>query len=380
MARMRSLQQGKVDAPAVGPMPVHPARLLLLGLGAVALLAGLWGGLVRLGVFVAAPSPAMAPAHGPLMVSGFLGTVIALERAVALGRPWAYAAPLGSALGAVLLLAGLPTWTGALAMSVAGVLLALAFFAILRRLTAVFTVTMALGALAWLGGNLVWLSGGPLWRAVSWWITFFVLTIAGERLELSRLLLPSTRSRAWFVVAVAVVLAGLGVGMVHTALGARLGGVGLLALTLWLARHDIARRTARHGGLPRFIATCILSGYLWLGMAAALLLRYGGVSAGPMYDAVLHAVFLGFVFGMIFAHAPIIIPAVTGRAVPYRPHFYVHLGLLHLSLAARLIGDLAGWLALRQLGGTMNVAAVLLFLLATVAAVWAGARQATEGR
>jgi hypothetical protein len=60
-------------------------------LGMLALVGALVGGLVRLGWALAAPAP-LAAFHGPLMVAGFLGTVIGLERAVALGRLWAYAA------------------------------------------------------------------------------------------------------------------------------------------------------------------------------------------------------------------------------------------------------------------------------------------------
>ncbi len=67
---------------------------------------------------------------------------------------------------------------------------------------------------------------------------------------------------------------------------------------------------------------------------------YGNPAAGPLYDAVLHAVFVGFVFSMIFGHAPIIFPSVLGRPIPYRSFFYVHAALLHAALAARLVGDL----------------------------------------
>ena len=61
---------------------------------------------------------------------------------------------------------------------------------------------------------------------------------------------------------------------------------------------------------------------------------------GPRYYRLLHTVFLGFLFSMIFGHAPIILPAITGVAVPYRQAFYAHLALLHISLAIRLGGDL----------------------------------------
>ena len=84
------------------------ARLPLMALGMAALLGALWGGLLRLGwELPALPSP-VAAYHGPLMVAGFLGTVIGLERAVALGRPWAYTAPLCTGLGAIALIAGAP--------------------------------------------------------------------------------------------------------------------------------------------------------------------------------------------------------------------------------------------------------------------------------
>ncbi len=380
MALVRTLTRRRARGPSEGGsqtvMPVHPVRFVLLGLGLMALLAALWGGLERLGVVHAAFGPRLALAHGPLMVSGFLGTLIGLERAVAVGRRWAYLAPLLSAAGAVALMAGLPTRVGALAMVIAGLALLAAFAVILRRLTATFTLAMTLGALAWLIGNLVWLSDAPsVSRAVPWWMAFFVLTIGGERLELSRLLVLSARSRAWFVLAAGLVVAGLGVGLAWADPGARLLGIGLVTLAWWLVRYDIARRTLRRGGLPRFIAVCLLAGYAWLAVSGLLLLGFGAPVAGPRYDAVLHSVLLGYVFGMVIAHAPVILPAVTGRPVPFRRFFYAHLGLLHLALLARVAGDLLPGLAeLRRVGGTANVVAVVLFLAATVAAARSAAR------
>ena len=53
----------------------------------LALLVALWAGLLRLG-WVLPSTRGLALAHGPLMVSGFLGALIALERAVALKIRW----------------------------------------------------------------------------------------------------------------------------------------------------------------------------------------------------------------------------------------------------------------------------------------------------
>src|SRR5438093_11059695 len=84
------------------------ARFPLMALGMLALLTALWGGLVRLGWAWPLPWPTLFIAHGPLMVCGFLGTLIGVERAVALGAVWPYAAPLLTAAGSLALLTGLP--------------------------------------------------------------------------------------------------------------------------------------------------------------------------------------------------------------------------------------------------------------------------------
>jgi len=78
-----------------------------MAMGMLALLGGLWGGLHRLGWTGPVLQPAPPAAHGPLMVCGFLGTVISLEWAVALDRAWAFLAPGYTGVGALLTLAGL---------------------------------------------------------------------------------------------------------------------------------------------------------------------------------------------------------------------------------------------------------------------------------
>jgi hypothetical protein len=66
------------------------------------LLAGLTAGLL-LGVPIPGARRALAADHGPLLGLGFLGTLIALERAAALRRWWAFLAPSASGPGAVAL-------------------------------------------------------------------------------------------------------------------------------------------------------------------------------------------------------------------------------------------------------------------------------------
>lgn len=343
-----------------------PFRLPLLILGFLSLAAGVLAGLARLGWLIPPSFAELALLHGPLMVSGFLGTVIGLERAVALGRRWAYAGPLLTGLGGVAILSGSPQ-AGAAALSLGSAVLLAGSILVVVRQRELFTITMALGAASWLAGNLLWLAGTPVPGIVALWINFLVLTIAGERLELSRFLPPSPGAKRTFAVILAVLLAGGFAG----GTGAILHGAGLLGLALWLLRQDIARRTVKEQGLTRFIAVCLLSGYAWLTIGSLMLLAAGSLT-GAAYDAVLHAILIGFVFAMIFGHAPVIFPAVVRVRMPYHWTFYLPLLVLHASLAIRLGGDGLALPQWRSLGGLLNAAALVLFVFSTLASVIRG--------
>jgi hypothetical protein len=344
-------------------------RYPLLAMGMAALLGGLAGGLLRIGWGAGEIPVGLALAHGPLAVSGFLGTLICLERAVALRKAWGYAVPLVSGLGGLALLAGSAAWVAAVLFVVAGMGLLGLYGVFLRMQSEPHLHVMTLAAGAWLVGNLLWLAGAALYVAVPWWIGFLVLTIAGERLELSRMLFHGPRTRSAFLALVAVLLLALSVSTFAWDAGSRLLGVALVGLTVWLLLFDVARYTVFQSGLTRFIAVCLLGGYAWLGAGGVLAVLYGGVVGGPIYDAVLHAVFVGFVFSMVFGHAPIIFPAVLNVPPFYRPRFYAHLALLHASLLIRVVADLAGWYDVRAWGGMLNGVAILVFLLSTATAV-----------
>ena len=353
--------------------PSLRARLPLLALGMLSLLAGLWGALGRLGFSFSPPGPHAIVFHGPLMVSGFVGTLVALERAVGLGRPWAFAAPLAAGAGALSLLLA-PGPAGLAATALGGGLLALILLQAWRLQPSFAGMTLVIGALAWCAGSVLLAGGLPVSRIVPWWIAFLAATIAGERLELARYLNPGPRRRAAFAAALATLLAGAALSLPEPAPGMRLLGLGALGLALWLGAFDMARHALRRPGLTRFTGACLLSGYVWLGVAGCLALAFGAPSAGPRYDALLHAFFVGFVLAMIFGHAPIIFPAIVARPIPFRTVFYLHLGLLHLTLALRVAGDLAGVPAAVKYGGLGNVTAVLVFLLVTAGSLARGVR------
>jgi hypothetical protein len=355
------------------PLPAPPFLLL----GALSLLAGLWAGLLRLPTPLPALHGLLAALHGPLMAGAFLGTVICAERAAALGgRPLLWLPALLHGMGGLAMIAGpaLPgpmtaVRTAALLMTAGAAGLVLLFVPILRRQRTFFNTVMALGALALLAAHMqLWLRGSAV-AATPWWAAFLVLTIAGERLELNRLMKPSPRAETAFKAILLLQLAALAATGWSLELGLRLQGAGHLLLAIWLGVNDIARRTIRLPGPPRYAAFCLLSGYCWLAAAGLLALVGPCQVAGPWRDASLHALFLGFVFAMIFGHAPIIVPALTGLAVKLNRGFHVALLLLHAGLTARIVGDLGGWSGLRVHGGETGVAAILLFLVVLFASL-----------
>ncbi len=323
-------------------------RAPLLVLGFISLATGIAGGLARVAAGFPAPPTGIAW-HGALMASGFFGTLIALERAVAIGKLWAYAAPALSGAGGVALLLG--AIGPAFVLFVLGAaVLALASLIIYLRHRALHTGVLALGAACLPAANLWLAAQGALDRAIPLWIAFFVLTIGGERLELSRLSpVPPWARQVFGTLCVALVF------VAAVPANAWLG-VLLLAIATWLARFDLALKTVRGAGVTRYIAVCLLAGYAWLAAGGAL------AAAGVAWDAALHAILLGFVFSMVFGHAPVILPAVLRIALPYRPVFYLPLAILHASVLARVLAPLAGDTALRA-AGIGNAAAIALFIL-----------------
>ncbi|HET8528763.1 MAG TPA: hypothetical protein VFL60_07625 [Gaiellaceae bacterium] len=341
-------------------------RYPLLVLGLASLFCGVWAGLLRFGWSLPQGRANLIELHGPLMVFGFLGTVISLERAVALRRPWGFLAPAGTVAGAALLFAGVRQGAGELVLLLAGCVLVGLFGVILRAHATGATATLALGAVLWVAGDALWLHGDPLLQVVPWWAGFLVLTIVGERLELAAMSRLTRAGRTAFAALTALFLAGLALSAADAGAGIRVTGAALAGYALWLARFDVARHTVRRPGLPRFVALALLPGYVWLAVGGALWLRSGGAAAGFAHDAELHAIFLGFVFSMIFGHAPVIFPGVLGVRIPFRRFFYAHLALLHVGVALRVGGDLAGSFAAARWGGLLDAAAIGLFLLATI--------------
>jgi hypothetical protein len=355
--------------------------LPILVIVVAAMVIGLLAGLARIGYVMPPLIGERVGLHGPILAAGVLGTLIALERAVAMttvaerrGR-LAYVAPMAMALGTVgiVVMGATPVAQLLLVLGAAG--LVTVNLVMFRMHPTLDVGVIALGALFLLVGNAAWLTGRPIPVAVHWWVAFLILTIVGERLELARVRRLSEAAVAAFAVIVAGYTGAQLLIAFDANLGIRLCGLAMLALAAWLLRYDIAWLTIHRPGLPRFVAVCLLAGYLWLIVGGLLALANGMLWAGPTYDALLHALLVGFVFSMIFGHAPIIVPAILGLRIGFHPVAYLPLALLQASVAMRIAGDLAPDARLRMIGGLLGAISIALYAAAVVAMVLAARRE-----
>ena len=395
-------------APPIPRLPV--ARLSFLLLAGLALLAGLDASLVRLGAIAPVSSTSLGTVHGLLMIYGFLGTAICLERAVALQsdgrRAWAYAAPLLTGAGGIsalvvslsegaratltnlpiprYLAAHLPGFASERMMP--GLLITLG----MTLLTAIYcyvwsrrqpthaVLIQLLGALIGLGGILLWWRGVETPRAVTWWLTFLIVTIVGERVELARLAFASGSTERRITAEAGALLVSLTVALFSPALGYPLVGLALGVLMADTAWHDVARGTVRMSGLPRLAAVCMLTGYAWAFVPSLMWIIAPPAFDGYGYDAGVHAVTIGFVVSMLLAHAPVIIPAVARREVPYHGAMWVPFAFLQASLLIRLLAGAREAAYPWRLGGTLGVVGTLLFVGTTLTVTVRRARKASR--
>lgn len=369
-------------APLRAPWRVLGLRLAFVLLVATLLVTGVIGGLLRAGVAVPLPGDAAWPgqavlAHAFLMICAFLGTVIGIERAVAVKRRLAFAAPLAAAGAGLLMLAGLQPAAAWLAVLAAVVFIAVNV-AVVSRQQAPHTALLLTGAMAWLVGNLLHALGAQAAAVVPWWFSFLVLTIAAERLEMTRLMRRRPGAATALYACLVLMLLGAGAFAVSPVWGGWLYGLSLVALALWLVCFDIARRTVRAQGLSRYMAICLLLGYAWLAVSG---LAWMATSMGyAVRDVALHALGLGFIFSMMLGHAPVILPALARVKLLFGGWFYVPLALLHGSLLLRLCFGPFNF-GLLGAGAAGNAAAIVVFAATMLgAAVAWRVRESTRSR
>ena len=323
----------------------------------LSLLSGIWAGWIRIGWEF--PLPAVAGRHGALMVGSFLGTLISLERAVVLKSRWAIVVPLLSGVSLFFFFFKMDIWAFTfLTAGSIGQAIIMAYF--LDKHKHLYMSVMLSGSICWLTGNLIWLTYQSYPLAAPWWIAFLLLVITGERLELTQFLPIRKYKKQLLIAALSVFMIGIIIPFHGN--GRYLAGTGLILTGLWLLRYDMATKSIKRKGQHQYSGALLITGYAWLIISGVFILL--GDLYGFMYDAVLHTFFIGFVFSMIFAHGPVILPGVLGIvARPYHRILYVWTILLHGSLLLRIGGDLFSNVEFRMWGGQLNGVAMLAFFI-----------------
>jgi hypothetical protein len=340
-------------------------RLLPLPLVLIGLILGILGGWIRLGWQIDLPQAGYL--HGLLMTGGFLGTLITLERTVSMPSNWWRAFPVVSALSTVLFMLGEKTF-GIAALTVGNAGLLAVYVIQLGKHRDAYWYLLLTGAVCWLIGNLMVLKTGLVAAGSTWWIGFVFFTIVGERLELTRYLNTPKWAKATLWLLMVLMLAGI-VQPFHSSIGPMMMALATIGSALWLLRFDMARFGIRKEGFHRYVATGLLVGYVWLLLNGLTLLLLQ--SHGYFYDLYLHSYFLGFAFSMIWAHAPIIFPAILKTSErPYHPILWVIWALFQLTLMGRMFFAWVGNAEMRQWLGGAN-GGVILLMFATMAVIMA---------
>jgi hypothetical protein len=328
------------------------------------LLIGMLAGLIRIGWEVEIGTIALY--HGALMVGGFLGSLILLEKVIPLKRSLLFIFPVINAASIMMIMPGL-YHLGLLCLVIGAVGMVIVFTIYLSRQPNDLSAwLMVVGACCMLVGHLTLIQKQFYPMAFPWWMAFIFFVIVGERVELSKFLPVTKQNRILLVVFMGLYL--LGLLLRFHGIGKYVSGLGLCATGLWLLRHDVISVAIKKTGVTRFSAYALLAGCLALILSGVLLLSLPDLPYA--YDATVHTFFLGFAFSMIFAHGPIILPGVLGLAVkPYHPILFVPFVGLELSLIIRILSDLSVLpFEMRLWSGWLSVVCILSYfaLLAMV--------------
>ncbi len=172
-------------------------KLPFIFLVAACLITGILTGWFRLGFNF--PVDKVFLDHRAIMTGSFLGTVILLERIVAMKRKWLFVFPVINGSSVLFYYLGLQEFAFiCLIIGAAG--LTIVFYLINLKHGDLPHRIMWMGAVAWLIGNIHLYLFASYGHSILWWMAFLLLTIVGERLELSRFLPVNPFKRYLFVI------------------------------------------------------------------------------------------------------------------------------------------------------------------------------------
>ena len=339
---------------------IRKERLPFILLAIFSLIMGLFAGLQRIGWSI--PVNLASSHHGAMMIGGFLGTLISLEKIIPLKRKELYIIPFLSGSSVILFFAKLSAislWC----LLVASIGLSFAFLIYwIRERSLIYTMMLA-GAVCWVIGNVILMQTGFYPFSASWWMAFTLLVITSERIELMKFLPVTTKQKNIFI-GVTVLFIASCLATFHGP-GKFLAAFSLVGASIWLMRFDVVGINLKKEGLTRYVGVALLSGYFAMLISGIFIAFMAEKPLG--YDIIVHSFFIGFVFSMIFAHGPIILPGVLGISTkPYHPVLYLWLALIHVSWIVRCIADVAINLDARKISGVISMIAILGYFITLV--------------
>lgn len=334
------------------------------------LLTGLWSGLTRIGwnTYILP----LTAHHGAVMVGGFLGTLISLEKVIPLKKKSLLIIPLINASSVLFFFTGKPSFA-IIALIVSSASMLLVFLYYLSRQRNIIYLLMMAGTTCWLVGNILLVTKVFYPLAFPWWTAFALLIIAAERLELTAFLPVRKSIKQLFSILLLLFIVGVTLSFHGT--GNLISGIALIGIALWLMRYDIIGINLKKSGLSRYVATSLLCGYFALLLTGLFFFTLSDQWLN--YDALVHSFFIGFVFSMIFAHGPMILPGVLGIAVsPYSKLLYLWLGILQSSWLLRVYTDVMMNLEIRKISGLLSAVAILGYFITMALLISSGKRHA----
>ena len=336
-------------------------RLPFFAIAVMGLLSGIWAGWIRVGFDL--PGPGLATLHGPLMVGGFVGTLIGIERSFLSGNGkwWIIPALSGAAVAAWLL--GFTREAPFLLTAASGLLAIMQAIHLWRSTDRLAGIVQLLGALCFLAGTLRLLLDPFMPAIVPFWMGFVLCFILATRLSV--VTLKNTLTRLAVRGGLLMYLASLAIPFHFQ--GNTFSGAGLMLIAFGMMITEIEHEPASRTAFDTYCLSGILTAWFWLLFAGIGLIFWKEHLYG--YDATVHAFFAGFLFSMVFVHALGKAAVLAGLAQPpFHPFLFTWMLLLSLSLLLRIFcGDLLAMDLIKKWSGLLNGLAILGFLISLVA-------------
>lgn len=349
-------------------------RLPFFALAFLGLVTGVWAGVIRLGFDL--PGVDWATLHGPLMVGGFVGTVIGIERSILSGNGLWWIIPQLSGVSVVTWIMGFAREAPWLLAGASALLMVMQGIHLFRAGLSWLSAIQLAGAVCFLGGNLRLLLDPFLPAIVPWWMGFVLCFILATRLAYTSFREPFAR---WLVRSgLLVYLAGILIPF-HLD-GYYLTGSGLILIAVGMIVTEAGSGRVPATAFDVYSIAALVAAWWWLLIAGIGLLFWKEHLYG--YDATIHAFFLGFLFSMVFLHALGKAAALASLAhPPFHPVLFVWLVLLSASLAVRIFaGDILLMEVVKRWAGIFNGVSILGFLVSLIVLTLVRKSQHSHGR